>query len=134
MGKPSRRWTLPQWSLSCFKALQKQEQLAASHRIDSIWKEVKKQKELEQTLQRRYGDLVPELEKMQQAQKQEEIAAKNHALELSKAAEDQTVVQSVVTDEPIPLQKSSLEALFLVDHLMMKMQASKWMLKKSILL
>ena len=41
---------------------------------------------------------------MQQAQKQEEIAAKNHALELSKAAEDQTVVQSVVTDEPIPLQ------------------------------
>ena len=77
---------------------------------------------------------MPELEKMQQAQKQEEIAAKNHALELSKAAEDQTVVQSVVTDEPIPLQKSSLEALFLVDHLMMKMQASKWMLKKSILL
>lgn len=38
--------------------------------MDSIWKEVQKQKELEQTLQRRYGDLVPELEKMQQAQKQ----------------------------------------------------------------
>lgn len=54
LGKPSSRWKLPQRSLSCFKALQKQEQLAASHRIDSIWKEVQKQKELEQTLQRRY--------------------------------------------------------------------------------
>nr|POE75825.1 cell division cycle 5-like protein [Quercus suber] len=107
-GKPSSRWTLPQRSLNCFKALQKQEQLAASHRIDSIWKEVPKQKELEQTLQRRYGDLVAELEKMQQAQKQEEIAAKNHALESSKAAEDQTVVQSVVTDEPIPSSEEQL--------------------------
>lgn len=45
---------------------------------------------------------------MQQAQKQEEIAAKNHALELSKAAEGQTVVQSVVTDEPIPSSEEKL--------------------------
>ena len=59
--------------LELFQALQKQEQLAASHRLDSIWKEVQMQKELEQTLQRRYGDLVPELEKMQQAQKEEEM-------------------------------------------------------------
>ena len=43
-----------------------------------------------------------------QAQKQEEIAAENHALELSKAAEDQTVVQSVVTDEPIPSPEEQL--------------------------
>ena len=97
--------------LEYFKALQKQEQLAASHWINSIWKEVQKQKELEQTLQKRYGDLVAELEKMQhvmheyrvQAQNQEGIAAKTHALELSKA-------------------------------LMMKMQASKWMLNMIMLL
>ena len=104
IGETFKKMDTATMELELFQALQKQEQLAASHRLDSIWKEVQKQKELEQTLQRRYGDLVPELEKMQQAQKQEEIAAKNHALELSKAAEDQTVVQSVVTDEPIPLQ------------------------------
>ena len=77
--------------LESFKALQKQEQLAASHCINSIWKEVQKQKELEQTLQKRDGDLVAELEKLQhlmheyrvQAQNHEEFAAKTHALELS---------------------------------------------------
>ncbi|KAJ6292040.1 hypothetical protein OIU76_024024 [Salix suchowensis] len=43
--------------LECFQALQRQEQLAASHRINGLWEEVQKQKELEQALQRRYGDL-----------------------------------------------------------------------------
>ncbi|KAJ6757395.1 hypothetical protein OIU74_026617 [Salix koriyanagi] len=52
--------------LECFQALQRQEQLAASHRINGLWEEVQKQKELEQTLQRRYGDLVAELERIQQ--------------------------------------------------------------------
>ena len=33
--------------LECFRVLQKQEQLAASHRINNIWSEVEKQKELE---------------------------------------------------------------------------------------
>jgi pre-mRNA-splicing factor CDC5/CEF1 len=51
--------------LECFKALQKQEQLAASHRINSLWEEVQKQKELERTLQRRYGDLVAEVDRIQ---------------------------------------------------------------------
>ena len=89
--------------LECFKALQKQEQLAASHRINSLWEEVQKQKELERTLQRRYGDLVAELDRIQhlmdeyriQAQKQEEIAAENHALELAKAAEDENAGQQM---------------------------------------
>ena len=48
--------------LECFQALQKQEQLAASHRINNLWTEVQKQKELEKTLQQRYGDLTAELE------------------------------------------------------------------------
>ncbi|KAJ6951584.1 hypothetical protein D5086_032966 [Populus alba] len=80
--------------LECFQALQRQEQLAASHRINGLWEEVQKQKELEQTMQRRYGDLVAELERIQQliinyralAIQQEEIAAKNRALELAEAA------------------------------------------------
>ncbi|XP_062148179.1 cell division cycle 5-like protein [Alnus glutinosa] len=92
--------------LECFKALQKQEQLAASHRINSLWEEVQKQKELERTLQRRYGDLVAEVDRIQhlmdeyriQAQKQEEIAAKNHALELAKAAEDENAGQQMDVD------------------------------------
>ncbi|PHT80918.1 Cell division cycle 5-like protein [Capsicum annuum] len=79
--------------LECFRALQKQEQLAATHRINNMWEEVQKQKEFERTLQKRYGDLVAEKQKIQQlmdghriqAQIQEEIAAKNLALELAKA-------------------------------------------------
>ncbi|KAK4373534.1 hypothetical protein RND71_008918 [Anisodus tanguticus] len=79
--------------LECFRALQKQEQLAASHRVNNLWEEVQKQKELERTLQKRYGDLVADKEKIQhlmdehriQAQLQEEIAAKSRALELAKA-------------------------------------------------
>ncbi|PHU17030.1 Cell division cycle 5-like protein [Capsicum chinense] len=79
--------------LECFRALQKQEQLAATHRINNMWEEVQKQKEFERTLQKRYGDLVAEKQKIQQlmdghriqAQIQEEIAAKNRALELAKA-------------------------------------------------
>ncbi|XP_060186260.1 cell division cycle 5-like protein isoform X2 [Lycium barbarum] len=79
--------------LECFRALQKQEQLAATHRIKNLWEEVQKQKELERTLQKRYGDLIADKEKIQhlmdehrkQAQMQEEIAAKNRALELAKA-------------------------------------------------
>ncbi|KAM3705324.1 hypothetical protein ACJW31_03G070900 [Castanea mollissima] len=93
--------------LECFKALQKQEQLAASYRINGIREEVQKQKELERTLQGRYGDLVAELERVQslmekyrvQAQKEEEIAAKNCALELAEA-EGKTVVPS--TETPVP--------------------------------
>ncbi|MBA0816733.1 hypothetical protein Gohar_001363, partial [Gossypium harknessii] len=96
--------------LECFQALQKQEHLAASHRINGLWEEVQKQKELEQTLQRRYGNLMSELERMQrlmnvyraQAEKQEEAGEKNHALELSEAAASQVAVPSAGHSEPAP--------------------------------
>ncbi|CAO2836853.1 unnamed protein product [Amaranthus hypochondriacus] len=77
--------------LDCFLALQRQEKLAASFRIKGLWEEVQKQKELEKTLQKRYGDLVTELERVQQlinqhriqAQKLEEMEAKKLAEELA---------------------------------------------------
>ncbi|KAK1401729.1 Cell division cycle 5 [Heracleum sosnowskyi] len=51
--------------LKCFHALRNQEQLAESHRVDTLWEEVKKQKELEETLQKRYGYLLSEQERIQ---------------------------------------------------------------------
>lgn len=100
--------------LECFRALQKQEQLAASHRINNLWEEVQKQKELERTLQKRYGGLLVELERVQhlrvkyiaqeQEQEQEEITARNGDIELTDSAADVTVVQS--TDNPDPTSAS----------------------------
>jgi pre-mRNA-splicing factor CDC5/CEF1 len=99
--------------LECFQALQRQEQLAASHRINGLWEEVQKQKELEQTLQRRYGDLVAELERIQQliinyralAIQQEEIAAKNRALELVQATAKQAAILNTEPSEPMPSEE-----------------------------
>ncbi|XVF31020.1 hypothetical protein REPUB_Repub16aG0109300 [Reevesia pubescens] len=96
--------------LECFQALQKQEQLAASHRINGLWEEVQKQKELEQTLQRRYGNLIAELERIKdlmnvyrvQTQKQEEAAQKDRTLELYEAAASQVAVPSAGLSEPAP--------------------------------
>lgn len=51
--------------LTCFKELQKQEQLAASYRVNNLRDEVNKQKTLESQLQRRYGDLLAESERLQ---------------------------------------------------------------------
>ncbi|KAI8030964.1 Cell division cycle 5-like protein [Camellia lanceoleosa] len=66
----------------------------ASHRINGLWEEVQKQKELERTLQKRYGDLVAKKERIQSLMDafrvQEEIAAKNHALELANAAANES--------------------------------------------
>lgn len=95
--------------LECFQALQKQEQLAASYRINNLWEEVQKQKELERTLQSRYGDLLVELERVQrlmdeyrvQAQRQEEIAAEKHDLELAEVAASETAEQSA--SNPVPI-------------------------------
>lgn len=92
--------------LECFQALQKQEQLAASSRINGLWEEVQKQKELEQTLQRRYGDLTGEQERIQslidecraRAKIQEEIAAKHAALELAEAELCQMDVENPVAE------------------------------------
>lgn len=77
----------------CFQALQRQEKLAASNRINSIWEDVQKQKELEKTLQSRYGDLLVEQERIhnlmekyrQEAKRQEEIAEKQRILQLAEA-------------------------------------------------
>lgn len=87
--------------LECFQALHKQEQSAASHRINNMWGEVRKQKELEKTLQKRYGDIVAELERVQnameqykaQAQQQEEIEAKNRELVFAEIKADEINVQ-----------------------------------------
>lgn len=51
--------------LTCFKELQKQEQLAASYRVNNLLDEVNKQKTLESQLQHRYGDLLAESERLQ---------------------------------------------------------------------
>ncbi|CAK9162309.1 unnamed protein product [Ilex paraguariensis] len=95
--------------LECFQALQKQEHLAAAHRINGLWEEVQKQKELEQTLQKRYGHLLAEQERIQQlmdeyriqAQRKEEISEKIHALELAEAAANKIVVSSNENLEPV---------------------------------
>ncbi|KAM1052158.1 hypothetical protein ACFX19_034199 [Malus domestica] len=94
--------------LECFKALQKQERLAATHRINNIWEEVQNQKELERQLQKQYGDLVVEVERVQhrmdelraEAEKQE-IAARNSDLELPEAAADVTVPQTTENPDPV---------------------------------
>ncbi|KAL6574269.1 hypothetical protein OROHE_001173 [Orobanche hederae] len=51
--------------LEFFQALKKQETLSATHRISNLWEEVQKQKDLEHTLQKRYGDPLTELERVQ---------------------------------------------------------------------
>ncbi|KAM1749887.1 hypothetical protein ACFX16_010991 [Malus domestica] len=113
--------------LECFRALQKQERLAATHRINNIWEEVQNQKELERQLQKRYGNLVAEVERGQQrmdelraeAEKQE-IAARNSDLELAEATANVTVQQTTenpdhvtASDEPgnaVPGGASHVEA------------------------
>ncbi|XP_010914622.1 cell division cycle 5-like protein [Elaeis guineensis] len=85
--------------LECFKALQKQEHLAASFRVSSLMEEVNKQKVLEQSLQQRYGDLLTEHDRIQrlleehkvQLRIREEIAAKNRALEEEIAARNRAL-------------------------------------------
>ncbi|KAK7344150.1 hypothetical protein VNO77_13466 [Canavalia gladiata] len=96
--------------LECFEALLKQEQLAASHRINNLWAEVQKQKELEKDLQIRYGSLIEELEKIQiimdqnrlQAQKQEEIEASNHVCGSTETATNETDLQATENCEVVP--------------------------------
>lgn len=100
--------------LECFQALQKQEQLAATLRINNLWEEVQKQKELERTLQERYGNLITELEQVKhvieirraEAQRQEEITASNLSAEISTVSEDQ---QTVSQNGDIPGLAQDLE-------------------------
>lgn len=92
----------------CFQALQRQEQLAASNRINSIWEDVQKQKELEKSLQKRYGDLLAEQERIyhvmekyrEEAKRQEEITDTKMAESEPRVVEDatnQTVDSSEMT-------------------------------------
>lgn len=91
--------------LECFQVLQKQEQLAASLRVGNLWEVVQKQKELERTLQSRYGSLLAELERTKQliegyraeAKRKEEAEAKNDALIIDNAASE--AVADSLTDE-----------------------------------
>ncbi|KAF3790048.1 Cell division cycle 5-like protein [Nymphaea thermarum] len=84
--------------LECFHTLQKQEQLAASSRIECLQKEVNIQKDLERHLQNKYGKLVNKLDRMRrtfddykmQLQMLEEIEAKKRAAEESNSCPDQT--------------------------------------------
>ncbi|GAB2267517.1 Cell cycle serine/threonine-protein kinase cdc5/MSD2 [Dionaea muscipula] len=88
--------------LDSFLALQKQEKLAAAHRVSSLWEDVQKQKELEKSLQKRYGDLVADLERTEhlineyriQAQRKEEIEAADRALASAQAAVDEHILPS----------------------------------------
>ncbi|KAJ8760573.1 hypothetical protein K2173_015240 [Erythroxylum novogranatense] len=93
--------------LECFQALQKQEQLAATHRINVLWEEVQKQKEVEKTLQSRYGILVAELERVHNLMnyytavaKQQEQIAKNKEAEAAEAVST-TSVPDTETLEPM---------------------------------
>lgn len=109
--------------LRCFQALQKQEQLAASNRINELWEEVQKQKELERTLQKRFGDLLAEKEKIQnlleeqrvKAQIEEEIAANNRALQLPKDQESamakETMDVDVVDTEIVPMSTDKIDSI-----------------------
>lgn len=93
--------------LECFEALKRQEQSASTHRVNNLWEEVQKQKELERTLQKRYGDLLSELEatrqlmdekrELEEAHKRqvEETEAKSRELELAEPTANQ-----IPSDDP----------------------------------
>ncbi|KAL8518249.1 hypothetical protein ACS0TY_009568 [Phlomoides rotata] len=101
--------------LECFQVLKQQEQVAATHRISNLWEEVQKQKDLERTLQKRYGDLSTELERLQHvadthrllAQREEENAAKNNDVSMDEA--DAAENQSVAPDLETPTEEMQLK-------------------------
>ncbi|KAL9274183.1 Methylthioribose-1-phosphate isomerase-like protein [Drosera capensis] len=94
--------------LDCFLALQKQENLAASYRANSLREDVQKQKELEKTLQKRYGDLLAEIERTKhlmeesrvQARRMEELEAANRSKESALATETPDNVLNTESVEP----------------------------------
>ncbi|KAK6123922.1 hypothetical protein DH2020_042341 [Rehmannia glutinosa] len=111
-----------------FRALQKQERVSATYRISNLWEEVQKQKEVEHILQKKYGDLLSELERLQhlinayrlQAQREEEIiAAKNdnHGLAVDEAAVEQsqeTLKEEVAEKDenaPVPVEAEAEAAV-----------------------
>ncbi|RYR71158.1 hypothetical protein Ahy_A02g005454 isoform D [Arachis hypogaea] len=115
----SKQMDIAATELECFEALQKQEKLAASHRINNLWEEVQKQKELERTLQYKYGSLMEEVERIQnvmeqyrvQAQKQEEIEANNRAHESTETVADKTGAQDSESFKAAPLTEENETAI-----------------------
>ncbi|XP_016184909.1 cell division cycle 5-like protein isoform X2 [Arachis ipaensis] len=115
----SKQMDIAATELECFEALQKQEKLAASHRINNLWEEVQKQKELERTLQYKYGNLMEEVERIQnvmeqyrvQAQKQEEIEANNRAHESTETVADKTGAQDSESFKAAPLTEENETAI-----------------------
>ncbi|KAF3340387.1 cell division cycle 5-like protein [Carex littledalei] len=79
--------------LTCFKELQKQEQLAASYRVNNLLDEVNKQKTLESQLQHRYGDLLAESERLQNfvEDHKRKVAAESTEVGPTEAAEEMKV-------------------------------------------
>ncbi|XP_038988463.1 cell division cycle 5-like protein isoform X2 [Phoenix dactylifera] len=114
--------------LECFQVLQKQEHLAASYRVSSIFEEVNKQKAFEQSLQQRYGDLLAEQDGIQrlveehkvQLRLQEEIAAKNRALEeeiaaRNRALEEEAAAKNNTLGEDLAEKNHHVDIVQLVD-------------------
>lgn len=113
--------------LECFQALQKQEELAASIRINNLFNEVNQQKELERTMQQRYGSLVAEKERIEgilewhnaEMARQQELAMQTQVHESPVSAEatnNQTVEpdgassESLVADENLESSVSNADA------------------------
>ncbi|KAG6438056.1 hypothetical protein SASPL_102990 [Salvia splendens] len=101
--------------LECFQALSKQETLAATYRISNLWEEVQKQKDLERTLQKRYGDRMAELERVQhlvnayrlQAERDLENAGKDDdtAMDAIDTTQDQSVAPDLEAPKDVAMQK-----------------------------
>lgn len=79
----------------CFQALKRQEQVASVNRINSIWEDVQKQKELEKSLQKRYGDLIVEQERIYHLMEnyRKEEAAKQEITETKMAEAEEVLVE-----------------------------------------
>ncbi|KAL7590108.1 hypothetical protein Lser_V15G35741 [Lactuca serriola] len=79
----------------CFQALKRQEQVASVNRINSIWEDVQKQKELEKSLQKRYGDLIVEQERVYHLMEnyRKEAAAKQEITETKMAEAEEVLVE-----------------------------------------
>ncbi|GFQ07452.1 cell division cycle 5-like protein [Phtheirospermum japonicum] len=96
--------------LECFQALQRQEQISATHRISNLWEEVQKQKELEHVLQKRYGDLASELERVRHLMDAYRLRAEREEAEIAAAAKENAKNAPVVADaevEPVDNNNNS---------------------------
>ncbi|XP_047980696.1 cell division cycle 5-like protein [Salvia hispanica] len=110
--------------LECFQALSKQETLAATYRISNLREEVQKQKDLERTLQKRYGDRMAELERVQhlvnahrlQAERDLENAAKDSDTTMDAidvALQEPDAAEAAVTKDTVEVESRSKDEMML---------------------